>query len=168
MSSIQDIYEAIAAEEFSERTLQLIDEHVNDIQNGTRDFPRYNLSEHAGLCKAGPVLIGASIVASYATRSLTASCHAEGCEGQSKSRAEISSLDLCRDAACARPTGQGGPANWQIDERQEQLIEQWAKVAGLWFRNSDRMALEDMHLANVFIDEVSGKPICIDCIVKFV
>ena len=33
---------------------------------------------------------------------------------------------------------------------------------------SDRMALEDMHPANVFIDEVSGTPICIDCIVKFV
>ena len=33
---------------------------------------------------------------------------------------------------------------------------------------SDRMALEDMHPANVFVDEVSGKPICIDCIVKFV
>ena len=33
---------------------------------------------------------------------------------------------------------------------------------------SDRMALEDMHPANVFIDEVSGSPICIDCIVKFV
>lgn len=33
---------------------------------------------------------------------------------------------------------------------------------------SDRIALEDMHPANVFIDEVTGKPICIDCIVKFV
>ena len=255
MNSIQDIYEAIATEGFSERVLQLIDEQVNDIQNGTRDFPRYNLSEHAGLCKAGPVLIGASIVASYATRSLTASCYAEGCEG--------------------------GPANWQIDERQEQLIEQWAKASKLWVDDSDkiltdtfgpmiaqgaeakvyyregdksvvkertsiysttqkaldaialhnflfpetamnvigftrdsdnlmriiltqpyvrclrlatkdeidalvnakgfhdnwdgqgvnyisdRMALEDMHPANVFIDEVSGKPICIDCIVKF-
>lgn len=32
---------------------------------------------------------------------------------------------------------------------------------------SDRMALEDMHPANVFIDDVTGKPICIDCIVKF-
>ena len=148
-------------------------------QNGTRDFPRYNLSEHAGLCKAGPVLIGASIVAGYATRSLTASSHAEGCEG--------------------------GPANWQIDECQEQLIEQWAKAARLWVEDSDkiltdtfgpmiaqgaeakvyyregdnwsgqgvnyisdRMALEDMHPANVFIDEVSGSPICIDCIVKFI
>lgn len=33
---------------------------------------------------------------------------------------------------------------------------------------SERLALEDMHPANVFIDEVTGKPICIDCIVKFV
>lgn len=33
---------------------------------------------------------------------------------------------------------------------------------------SPRIALEDMHPANVFIDEVSEKPICIDCIVKFV
>ena len=32
---------------------------------------------------------------------------------------------------------------------------------------SDRMALEDMHPANVFIDVVTEKPICIDCIVKF-
>ena len=33
---------------------------------------------------------------------------------------------------------------------------------------SDRIALEDMHPANVFIDELTGKPTCIDCIVKFV
>jgi len=33
---------------------------------------------------------------------------------------------------------------------------------------SDRLALEDMHPANVFIDMVTEKPICIDCIVKFV
>ncbi len=33
---------------------------------------------------------------------------------------------------------------------------------------SDRIALEDMHPANVFIDEIYDKPICIDCIVKFV
>lgn len=32
---------------------------------------------------------------------------------------------------------------------------------------SDRIALEDMHPANVFIDEVTNRPICIDCIVKF-
>jgi hypothetical protein len=256
MGSIENIYEAITADGFCERTLQLIDEQVNDIQNGTEDFPRFNLSEHAGLSKGGAPLIGASIVACYATASLRAGRNAEGC--------------------------QGSPANWEIDEKQEQLIEQWAKAANLWEDNSeqflveefgpmiaqgaeakvyykegntsvvkerasiysttqkaldaivlhnylfpetamkvigftrdsdglmrivltqpyvnclrlatkkeiddmvaakgfrdnwdgqgvnyisDRMALEDMHPANVFIDEVSGKPICIDCIVKFV
>ena len=33
---------------------------------------------------------------------------------------------------------------------------------------SERLHLEDMHPANVFIDPQSCKPICIDCIVKFV
>ena len=33
---------------------------------------------------------------------------------------------------------------------------------------SDRLHLEDMHPANVFVEEQSDKPICIDCIVKFV
>ena len=33
---------------------------------------------------------------------------------------------------------------------------------------SERLALEDMHPANVFIDEVGEKATCIDCIVKFV
>ena len=32
----------------------------------------------------------------------------------------------------------------------------------------ERLCLEDMHPANVFVDEVSNVPICIDCIVKFV
>lgn len=33
---------------------------------------------------------------------------------------------------------------------------------------SPRLALEDMHPANVFIDEIDEKPTCIDCIVKFI
>lgn len=32
----------------------------------------------------------------------------------------------------------------------------------------DRLHLEDMHPANVFVDVISEKPICIDCIVKFI
>jgi len=241
---------------FSEHTLQLIDNYTNDIQNGTTNFSRYSIPEHAGLCKAGSALIGASIVASYARTSLEAS----------------------RDAEC----GQNGPSNWEIDELQEQLIERWAKAAHLWVENSgeilsdalgpmiaqgaeakvyyregdtsvvkerasiysttqkaleaivlhnylfpetamhvigftrdsdglfriiliqpyinclrlatkeeidemvaakgfrdnydgqgvnyigDRLYLEDMHPANVFIDDISSQPICIDCIVKFV
>ena len=137
MRSINDIYEAIDADGFKSSTLHLIDEYINDIENGRTNFSRFNEQEHAGLCKAGAPLIGASIIACYARRSITASCNAEGREGQCKSRAEISSLDLCRDAACARPTEQGSPFNWEIDEKQEQFIEQWAKAAGLWFVNSD-------------------------------
>lgn len=253
---MQDISDAIENEGFSESTLQIIDELTNDIENGSTDFPRFNQQEHAGLCKAGPALIGASLVASHAAGSLAASGHAAG--------------------------SQGGPANWQIDELQEKLIEQWAKAARLWVENSDsvvsknfgpmiaqgaeakvyyrtgspavlkerasiysttqkaldaivlhnhlfpetamhvigytrdadgllriiltqpyvrclrlatkeeidalvtgkgfrdnragqgvnyisdRIVLEDMHPANVFIDELTARPICIDCIVKFV
>ena len=257
MSTIQDIYQHIATEGFSDTTLQKIDNYIKEIQDGTEDFPRFNLSEHAGLCKGGAPLIGASIIACYATASLTTGGNVEGSQGN-------------------------GPSNWEIDERQELLIEQWAKAANLWeddseqiliaefgpmiaqgaeakvyysegdtsvvkertsiysttqkaldaivlhnylfpetamkvigftrdsdglmrivltqpyvnclrlatkdeidkmvaakgFRDnwdgqgvnyiSERLALEDMHPANVFIDVVTGKPICIDCIVKFV
>lgn len=257
MNRLKFIFDKIAADGFAESTLLEINNYINDIQNGTEDFPRFNLSEHAGLCTAGAPLIGAAIIASYAAASLTASGHAGGSQGSS-------------------------PANWEIDELQEQLIEQWAKTANLWvedseqilteelgpkiaqgaeakvyyregdtsvvkerasiysttqkaldaivlhnylfpetamnvvgftrdsdglfriiltqpyvnclrlatkmeiddmvvakgFRDnwngqgvnyiSDRLALEDMHPANVFIDRVTARPICIDCIVKFV
>lgn len=76
MGSLQDIYKAINENGFVESTLQLIDKYVEDIINGTRDFYRFNVSEHAGFCKAGPILIGASIVASYATTGLAASRNA--------------------------------------------------------------------------------------------
>ena len=256
MKCFQDIDEAIAKDGFTESTLHAIDELVNQIENGSTDLPRFNLREHSGVCKAGSALIGASIVARYAERSLTAGGHAG--------------------------SGQGSPNNWEIDELQEKLIEQWAKAAHLWveasddivrkgfgpmiaegaeakvyYRDgspavlkerasiysttqkaldaialhnyifpetamhvigftrdseglfrviltqpyvrckrlatkdeidklvaekgfcdnregqginyiSDRITLEDMHPANVFIDEVTSLPICIDCIVKFV
>jgi hypothetical protein len=116
MRYFQDIYDAIAADGFKESTLCLIDELINDIENGTTDFPRFNQQEHSGLCKAGSALIGASIVASYAAGSLAASS----------------------DVA----SGQGGPTNWQIDSLQEQLIEQWAKAARLWVESSDRVLRE--------------------------
>ena len=255
MDRLRHIFEFIAKDGFDDVTLHEIDNYVKDIQNGTEDFFRFNLSEHAGLSKGGSPLIGASIIACYATASITASCDAEG--------------------------RKGGPANWEIDEQQEKFIEQWARVANLWeddseqiltaefgpmiaqgaeakvyysdgntsvvkertsiystwqkaldaivlhnslfpetamkvigfTRDSDglmrivltqpyvnclrlatkeeiddmvaskgfhdnrngqgvnyiseRLALEDMHPANVFIDVVTGKPICIDCIVKF-
>ena len=253
---IEQVFEVIAKEGFTPQTLQEIDNYIKEIQHGREDFSRFNLSEHAGFCKGGAPLIGASIIACYARASITAGSYAEGSEG--------------------------GPANWEIDELQEKLIEQWAKAANLWEENSeqilsvkfgpmiaqgaeakvyyhdgdisvvkertsiystwqkaldaivlhnclfpetemkvigftrdsdnlmrivltqpyvncerlatkeeidemvmakgfrdnwngqgvnyisDRLALEDMHPANVFVDVITKKPICIDCIVKFV
>ena len=81
MDVLNDIYTAIAAKGFTFETLQMIDNYANDIQNGKKDFSRFNLSEHAGLCKGGSPLIGASIIACYASASLRASCNAEGREG---------------------------------------------------------------------------------------
>ena len=112
MDELNAIYAAIAVGGFSAETLQMIDNLTNDIRYGRKDFNGFTLPEHAGLCKGGSPLIGASIVAGYARRSLTTGGNAESGEG-----------------SC--------PANWQIDEAQERLIEEWSKAAGLWFENSD-------------------------------
>ena len=255
MVCLLDIYQAIATDGFKQPTLALIDNYVKNILDGNTDFYRFNQSEHAGFCKAGSALIGATAIADYAARSLRTSGHVEGCQRK--------------------------PSNWEIDELQERLIEEWARAAQLWVENSgkilteifgpmiaqgaeakvyyregdtsvvkerasiysttqkaleaialhnylfpetvmhvigftrdedglfriimtqpyirckalaskedidelvfskgfrdncdgrgvnyvsERMALEDMHPANVFIDEISNKAICIDCIVKF-
>ena len=111
MDRLQHIYDVIAQEGFTDLSLQEIDNYVNEIQNGTEDFHRFNLSEHAGLCTAGAPLIGASIVACYATASLAAGGNASG--------------------------SQGSPNSWEIDELQEQLIEKWAKAARLWVEDSE-------------------------------
>ena len=66
MDHLQKIYDAIAAEGFSAGVLAMIDKYANDILYGTASISRFNLSEHAGVCTAGTVLIGASVVAGYA------------------------------------------------------------------------------------------------------
>ena len=114
---IEHLYEQITKEGFTAQTLREINNYINDIQNGREDFLRFNLSEHAGLCKGGAHLIGASIIASYATASLTASSNVEGSEGK--------------------------PASWQIDECQEKLIEQWARAANLWEENSEQILIKE-------------------------
>ena len=78
MDRLQDIFRAIDADGFKESTLFVIDEYINDILYGRKDFNGFTLSEHAGLCKGGAPLIGTSIVISYARRSFTASGHVEG------------------------------------------------------------------------------------------
>jgi hypothetical protein len=112
MDELNAIYAAIAAAGFSAETLQMIDNLTNDIRYGRKDFNGFTLPEHAGLCKGGAPLIGASIVAGYARRSLTTGGHAESSEGSK-------------------------PANWQIDEAQERFIEEWARAKGLWFEHSE-------------------------------
>ena len=250
------IYASIDNEGFSEETLQLIDNYINDILNGKTDLIQFNQQEHAGLCCAGEVLIGAYIVCDYARKSLEAGSNVG--------------------------TGKASPPNWEIDELQEKLVQQWAEAKNQWsdtaeqdieseygsmiakgaeakvyykdgdtsvikirtsiyatlgrafesivlhnslfpetpmyvigftrdedglFRTiltqpyvgckrlatkqeiddmvskkgfwdnyngqgvnyiGDRLHLEDMHPANVFVDVISEKPICIDCIVKFI
>ena len=114
MSTLQEIFDAITAEGFSEKVVALIYNYINDILYGKTSFPRFNLSEHAGLCSAGAPLIGASVVACYARASLEASSHAAGGEGSR-------------------------PSSWEIDELQEQLIEQWARAANLWEDDSENI-----------------------------
>ena len=112
MDELNEIYAAIAADGFSAETLQMIDNLINDIRYGRKNFNGFTLPEHAGLCRGGESLIGASFIAGYARRSITTGGYAE--------------------------SGQGGsPANWQIDEAQERLIEEWARAKGLWFEHSE-------------------------------
>lgn len=71
-----------------------IDEHINSILNGTEDLPKFNQPEHAGVCSAGPLLVGAILVCDFTRESLSAGRNV-------------------RD-------GETAPANWEIDEAQEQ------------------------------------------------
>ena len=58
------------------------------------------------------MLIGAYLVCNYAQSSLTAG----------------------KDAGA----GKTGPANWQIDELQEQLVTQWAEARGVWYSDAEQ------------------------------
>ena len=253
----EQINTSITYNGFSEHTLLLIDNYINEILNGRTNLDRFNQQEHAGLCLADSPLIGAYAVCCYARESFEPGRFSLKCKT-------------------------GSPANWEIDAKQEECVEQWARAKGIWFSNpekvfnavygpmiakgaeakvyrksgdtsvikertsiyatlgkaleaivlhnalfpetqmttigftrdsdglfriiltqpfiecqrlatkaeidemvgakgfrdngdgngvnyiGDRLHLEDMHPANVFIDLQSGKPICIDCIVKFI
>ena len=97
---------------FSEQTLHLIDNQINDLLNGRTNLHQFNLQEHAGLCSAGAPLIGAYAVCYHARRCLAAS----------------------GDAAARR----GSLANWEIDAKQEELVQKWAESKKLWIPNSEQ------------------------------
>lgn len=105
------IYDAIAYNGFSKETIDLIDIYTKHILNGKTNFNQFNQQEHAGLCCAGEVLIGAYIVCCYAQASLRTSANAGA--------------------------SQTSVSNWKIDEAQETLVQQWAEAKQLWFANAE-------------------------------
>ena len=102
--------------------IESIDKQILEIQNGTRDIPQFNQPEHAGVCSAGPLLIGALIVCYNARESLTASCNVAGSQ---RTGSRCSTIE------------QTAPANWQIDEEQERQLQQWAEAKHVWFPQSE-------------------------------
>jgi len=116
MVNQEEIFDAIRKNGFSVSTLELIDNHTNNILYGKTNLIRFNLQEHAGLCSANSTLIGAYTIASYVRASLETSC----------------------DVA----TSKGGPANWEIDAQQEELVQQWAIAKQCWFPNFETISKE--------------------------
>ena len=108
---LQSVYAAICKEGFSERTIKIIDDYIYQILNGKTNLTQFNQAEHAGLCCAGEMLIGAYIVCNYAQASLAAGA----------------------DAGAS----QAYPANWEIDELQEKLVQQWAEAKQVWYPNAE-------------------------------
>lgn len=88
-----------------------IDQLTNDILNGTRNFSQFTQSEHAGVCSAGPLLIGALAVCDFTRASLGAS----------------------RDAQPSQTI-----PNWQIDEAQEYQVKQWAETKGVLVAEAEK------------------------------
>ena len=95
-----------------------IDNKIKEIYNGTRDFPQSNQSEHAGVCSAGPLLIGALLVCDKARESICSGSDAYGSETPS-------------------------PSNWEIDEAQEAALQQWAESKGVWIPLAEEWLCSD-------------------------
>ena len=97
--------------------LELIDKQVNDIIYGTTDIPRFNQQEHAGICSAGPSLIGALLVCYDTRKSLEASADASGSKGT--------------------------VTNWEIDEAQEKAVQKWAESKNIWVPDSEKWLISN-------------------------
>ena len=110
--SLEHIYSSIRDNGFSEPTLRSMDNYISNILNGKTNLTQFNQPEHAGLCLAGEMLIGAYIVCNYARASLETGTNAA--------------------------TGEVGPANWEIDALQEKLVQQWAEAKHCWFPNAEQ------------------------------
>ncbi len=93
-----------------------IEKLTNDILNGKRDLPQFNQPEHAGVCSAGPLLIGALALCDHTRKSISTSSNA--------------------------PVSQGSPSNWEIDEAQERDLQQWAESIGCWIPDAESWLAE--------------------------
>lgn len=113
------IHASIVQNRLTEETLQIIDNYTNEILYGRTNLSQFTLQEHAGLCTADSVLIGAYIIACYARTSIESSCNATAGQG------------------CSR----NAVANWQIDALQESLVQQWAEAKKLWVPNSEQILM---------------------------
>ena len=102
----EQINTSITYNDFSEHTLQLIDNYVNDILYGRANIHRFDLQEHAGLCTGGAPLIGAYAVCCYAGASFEPGRFSLKCKT-------------------------GSPTNWEIDAKQEEVLQQWAEAKKL-------------------------------------
>ena len=109
-----DIFDSIREGGFSARTLQLIDNYTNDILYGRTNLDRFNQQEHAGLCSGGAPLIGAYIVCCYARASFEPGRFSPECQ-------------------------EAKPSNWEIDAKQEEVLQQWAEAKQLWFPHSEQL-----------------------------
>ena len=107
------IFDSIRDNGFSSHTLELIDNYTNDILNGRTNLDQFNLQEHAGLCFADSPLIGAYAACCYARASLESSQYA--------------------------PASQGSPTNWEIDAKQEEIVQLWAEAKNLWYPHSEQL-----------------------------
>ena len=108
------IFDSIREGGFSAHTLQLIDNYTNDILYGRTNLDRFNQSEHAGLCSGGAPLIGAYIVCCYARASFEPGRFSSECQ-------------------------EAKPSNWEIDAKQEEVLQQWAEAKQLWFPHSEQL-----------------------------
>ncbi len=86
--------------------IQEIEQQTNEILYGRRNVFQFDQAEHAGLCSAGSLLIGALLVCDFARESITTGCNAR--------------------------SSQEAPANWEIDQEQEAWVQAWAEKAGFW------------------------------------
>lgn|GEM_PF-6618984 len=69
--------------------LEIIDKNINEILDGRKNLPKFNQPEHAGVCSAGPLLIGALIVCDKARESISTSSDAPNGEAKTPSNWEI-------------------------------------------------------------------------------